>query len=282
MPGLSATSGVVLQHNSEDHISIKNTFLDVRNQEEHMFTIRRISSCPPHSTHSTSVTGEPSMLFTKSRGGSCRWSDLQDSEDDYAKCGLHWDKRFCLFPNDTFLDELPRQTPDIKWKKVHMSASKHLPSRTVYMSEDPWSEVCKVNPVYYAKKKKHSRQSMAKDKKKDLPKFLCTFYVGIEDESSFTVAKRIIGPQGRNMKFIADETPGSKIRLRGKGSMFKERDTGFESMEPLQLNISVTYQAGYERAKELVKQLLNNIYYDHERVYGTRPALDIWEDPRNQ
>eukprot|EP00397_Hematodinium_sp_SG-2012_P054492 GEMP01065748.1.p1 GENE.GEMP01065748.1~~GEMP01065748.1.p1 ORF type:complete len:237 (+),score=46.24 GEMP01065748.1:453-1163(+) len=236
MPGLSATSGVVLQHNSEDHISIKNTFLDVRNQEEHMFTIRRISSCPPHST----------------------------------------------FPNDTFLDELPRQTPDIKWKKVHMSASKHLPSRTVYMSEDPWSEVCKVNPVYYAKKKKHSRQSMAKDKKKDLPKFLCTFYVGIEDESSFTVAKRIIGPQGRNMKFIADETPGSKIRLRGKGSMFKERDTGFESMEPLQLNISVTYQAGYERAKELVKQLLNNIYYDHERVYGTRPALDIWEDPRNQ
>lgn len=83
------------------------------------------------------------------------------------------------------------------------------------------------------------------------------------------------------MKYIAEEAPGSKIRLRGKGSMFKERDTGFESKEPLQINISVTYQAGYEKAKQLVTELLESIYTDFLKFSGKKVELDLYEDPRN-
>ena len=47
------------------------------------------------------------------------------------------------------------------------------------------------------------------------------------------------GPYGKHMKTIATIIPGGKIRLRGKGSGFAERDTGVESPDPLQINVSV-------------------------------------------
>ena len=41
----------------------------------------------------------------------------------------------------------------------------------------------------------------------------------------------------------------AKLRLRGKGSGFAERDTGEESPEPLQLCISCPSQSGYDIAR---------------------------------
>jgi hypothetical protein len=55
-------------------------------------------------------------------------------------------------------------------------------------------------------------------------KFTCRFDVGIENEMTFQVARRIIGVKGGNMKRIVRDT-GIKLRLRGRGSGFLEGAT---------------------------------------------------------
>jgi len=170
-----------------------------------------------------------------------------------------------------------------KYRQVRISGTKQRPPQTVYMSEAPWTEVLPVRKRNPSKPHKYGRSRVPPPQKdtRNLPKYLCTYFVGIEDGPEFTVAKRIIGPQGRNMKYIADEAQGSKIRLRGKGSMFKERETGFESKEPLQINVSVTGRQGYKRAKELVSQLLREIYFEFFKAFGEMKDLNFLEDPRN-
>lgn len=56
----------------------------------------------------------------------------------------------------------------------------------------------------------------------------------------------------------------AKLRLRGKGSGFAERDTNEESPEPLQLCISCPTQHGYEIARTCVEDLLLNVYDEYE------------------
>ncbi len=47
--------------------------------------------------------------------------------------------------------------------------------------------------------------------------------VGIENDNEFNVTRRIIGPTGSHMKRIINEAGGNtKVRLRGRGSGFKE------------------------------------------------------------
>jgi hypothetical protein len=62
-------------------------------------------------------------------------------------------------------------------------------------------------------------------------KYTCRFDIQIDNDSKFQVARRIIGSKGCNMKRIvrmcANGVVGNahniiKIRLRGKGSGFKE------------------------------------------------------------
>jgi len=172
-----------------------------------------------------------------------------------------------------------------RYRQVRLSGNKSRPAQTVFMSETPWSEVLPVRKRNTASELERlgrpQRLQRQKDTRNNLPRFLCTFFVGIEDDAEFTVAKRIIGPQGRNMKYIAEESQGSKIRLRGKGSMFTERETGYESFEPLQINVSVVNRSGYKRAKELVARLLEDIYGEYYKVYGIKVYLDLLEDPRN-
>jgi len=170
-----------------------------------------------------------------------------------------------------------------KYRQVRISGTKQRPPQTVFMSEAPWTEVLPVRKRNPSKMDKYGRSRVAPPPKdtRMVPKYLCTYFVGIEDGPEFTVAKRIIGPQGRNMKYIADEAQGSKIRLRGKGSMFRERETGYESKEPLQINISVTGRMGYKRAKELVAQLLREIYFEYYKMFGELVELSLLEDPRN-
>eukprot|EP00429_Kryptoperidinium_foliaceum_P020351 CAMPEP_0176036000 /NCGR_PEP_ID=MMETSP0120_2-20121206/17825_1 /TAXON_ID=160619 /ORGANISM="Kryptoperidinium foliaceum, Strain CCMP 1326" /LENGTH=281 /DNA_ID=CAMNT_0017369383 /DNA_START=77 /DNA_END=922 /DNA_ORIENTATION=- len=52
-------------------------------------------------------------------------------------------------------------------------------------------------------------------------KYLCRFIVGIEPDQSFRVVSRLIGPRGKHMKEIIAETPGAKLRIRGRGSGYK-------------------------------------------------------------
>eukprot|EP00930_Biecheleria_cincta_P100443 TRINITY_DN92089_c0_g1_i1.p1 TRINITY_DN92089_c0_g1~~TRINITY_DN92089_c0_g1_i1.p1 ORF type:complete len:346 (+),score=39.38 TRINITY_DN92089_c0_g1_i1:185-1222(+) len=96
-------------------------------------------------------------------------------------------------------------------------------------------------------------------------KYTCRFFIGIENEDTFKVAKRIIGANGARMKEILKKSGGTaKLRLRGKGSGFMERDTEQESPEPLQLCISCPESHGYEIARRCAEELLLKVYDDYE------------------
>lgn len=77
-------------------------------------------------------------------------------------------------------------------------------------------------------------------------KFTCRFDIQIPNESGFRVARRIIGFKGGNMKRIIDMCKvkdasgmhGVKLRLRGKGSGFKEGPDCRESDDELHLCVS--------------------------------------------
>lgn len=85
-------------------------------------------------------------------------------------------------------------------------------------------------------------------------KYLATLRVGIPHRHPFGVSKRIIGPNGRNMKVIASMVKGAKIRLRGEG--FQDKDLH----QPLQLNISAHSLEGYVLAKALLMKLLTQVH----------------------
>jgi len=67
------------------------------------------------------------------------------------------------------------------------------------------------------------------------------------------------------MKDIVAKSGGdAKLRLRGKGSGFVERDTNSESNEPLQLCISCPRQEGYNIAARMVEELLLRVYNEYD------------------
>merc|ERR1719198_756676 len=68
------------------------------------------------------------------------------------------------------------------------------------------------------------------------------------------------------MKTIAEQT-GAKLRLRGCGSGLLEGANKQESIDPLMICISAPDVASYQRAKELVKDLLEDIYKEYHHHY---------------
>eukprot|EP00930_Biecheleria_cincta_P033195 TRINITY_DN22993_c0_g1_i1.p1 TRINITY_DN22993_c0_g1~~TRINITY_DN22993_c0_g1_i1.p1 ORF type:complete len:476 (+),score=75.38 TRINITY_DN22993_c0_g1_i1:100-1527(+) len=113
-------------------------------------------------------------------------------------------------------------------------------------------------------------------------KYLCRMKVGIEEEHSFQVCRRIIGPGGENMKRIVDAAGKDgmvKIRLRGKGSKYLEGPEHKESSDSLMLCVSATSRKAFERSAQAVEQLLASIheeYLAHCKVRGLpSPNLEL-------
>ena len=106
-------------------------------------------------------------------------------------------------------------------------------------------------------------------------KLSCKFYIQIENDPDFQICKRIIGADGINIKRIIDFTSKGgngtyimdsvKIRLRGKGSGYKEGPYNRESDEMLNLCVSSKYVDKYRKACSLVQELLINIYEEYKR-----------------
>lgn len=79
-----------------------------------------------------------------------------------------------------------------------------------------------------------------------MKKFTCRYDIQIPNESQFRVARKIIGFKGGNMKKIIDDCKlrdpknkyGVKLRLRGRGSGFKEGPGNCESDDDLHLCVS--------------------------------------------
>jgi hypothetical protein len=94
-------------------------------------------------------------------------------------------------------------------------------------------------------------------------KFQCQFFLGIEEDSRFRVARRVLGEGGENMKRIAAES-GAKLRLRGRGSKFLEGPEKKESEDDLMLCVSCQDAAGFEIAKRAVSDLIEGIHQDYQ------------------
>ena len=92
----------------------------------------------------------------------------------------------------------------------------------------------------------------------------------IANDKDFQIARRLIGSKGCNMIKIRNECKSSedgegiKLRLRGKGSGYKEGPQNKESDEPLHLCISSKNAEEMKKACLLVDELLNQIREDYK------------------
>ena len=107
----------------------------------------------------------------------------------------------------------------------------------------------------------------------NIGKYICKYEILIPNEKDFRIAKRIIGSKGNNMKNIVDLVQGIKLRLRGKGSGFKEGPKNKESDEPLHLCISSKNIEEMNRACLLINNLLEKIYEDY-KIYCYKNGLN--------
>lgn len=111
----------------------------------------------------------------------------------------------------------------------------------------------------------------------------CQFMIGIEQDNKFNVKGRIIGLRGQNMKDIVEKSGiGTKLRLRGRGSGFKEGRENKESDDPLMLCVSAPNVEAYGAAKAEITSLLKDIYVEYARLKRTNaPCIFIHEGPRD-
>lgn len=109
---------------------------------------------------------------------------------------------------------------------------------------------------------KGKRRSSKGSGKGSSDKLQCQFIIGIDEDEKFGVVRRILGRAGANMKSIAERT-GVKLRLRGRGSKFLEGPEQRESADELMLCVSGQDKDGFELAKELVSEILQDIYKQH-------------------
>ena len=135
-------------------------------------------------------------------------------------------------------------------------------------------------------KKNINNYNQQNNEEKNYGKYTCKFEILIPNDKEFQIARRLIGSKGCNMKKIIDECkllePHSndivKLRLRGRGSRYKERPQNKESDEPLHLCISAKNKEGMEKASECINELLSKIYEDYKKhcaKNGIKPISEI-------
>ena len=101
-------------------------------------------------------------------------------------------------------------------------------------------------------------------------KYVCNYSVQIENDNIFMVTKRIIGKNGCFLKKILQESCikygdySTKIRLRGKGSGYVDKNNNCENdEEPLTLSVSSLNYHTYYNCCLLVDNLMNKVYDDY-------------------
>jgi hypothetical protein len=123
-----------------------------------------------------------------------------------------------------------------------------------------------------------NNQDVPSADKDDGIKYTCRYDIQIENEKDFQVARRVIGSKGSNMKRIIQECAQGfdfkinpyevvKLRLRGKGSGFKEGPNQTESDDPLNLCISSKYKEKYDYACSEMEKLLLKVYEEYYHFY---------------
>lgn len=98
-----------------------------------------------------------------------------------------------------------------------------------------------------------------KGKGKGLPHFH-RIEVGIEDDPHFRVVQRLIGPKGKHMQDIVNESPGAKVWIIGRGSRSWEDDVG-----PLMICVGAPTSSVFESAVRLAEDLLAQVREEHRK-----------------
>lgn len=84
--------------------------------------------------------------------------------------------------------------------------------------------------------------------------------VGIEDDLTFHVVRRLIGPRGRHMQDITSVCRGAKVWICGRGSRSWEDSEG-----PLVICVGATTAPSFESAVGQVQELLNRVHEEHRK-----------------
>lgn len=115
-------------------------------------------------------------------------------------------------------------------------------------------------------------------------KYTTRFDIQIENEKEFQVARRLIGPKGVNMKNIVEKCCKGisgpmhdiiKLRLRGRGSGFREGPEKIESLEPLHICISSKYNDKLIIAAEEVEKLVLHVYNEYREFRSKRGLSEV-------
>jgi hypothetical protein len=95
------------------------------------------------------------------------------------------------------------------------------------------------------------------------------YNIGIPNDKNFSIKKKILGKNGNYLKQIIIKCAhphndySTKIRLRGKGSGYKEGENKEESNIPLQLCISSQDIRAFHDCCLEIEKLLNKIYFEY-------------------
>ena len=151
---------------------------------------------------------------------------------------------------------------------------------------------------YIPKNKKDKEKEKEKEKENEVKfhtnstrdyqfKYVSRYIVQIENEKNFPVTKMIIGNNGKLLRQIllencinyGDHT--TKIRLRGKGSGYKEGPKNEESKDPMELCISSLNMLSYMRCSQAIENLLLHVYYQYYIYQCNNISLDKKDNNNN-
>ena len=117
-------------------------------------------------------------------------------------------------------------------------------------------------------------------------KYVSRYIVQIENEKNFPVRNMIIGNKGMQLRNILYNNcikygdQSTKIRLRGRGSGYKEGPNKEESKEPMELCISSLNLISFTNCSIEIENLLKQIYYKYY-VYQCNNYIEQSKDKNN-
>lgn len=121
---------------------------------------------------------------------------------------------------------------------------------------DEYREFCEANS-------KFSVQCM-------VDRLTCAIRVGIEEDAAFRVVRRLLGIGGKNMQFIISEAgQGTMVAILGRGSQLGGNHWQ-ASQGPLVARVSAANRPSFDRACELVRDLLADVNEEYKQFCRMR------------
>lgn len=134
--------------------------------------------------------------------------------------------------------------------------------------QEEWTQVTQKRPRKLAEKK-HSHMASQKalgaevrSKHNDCRHFQ-RHPVGIVDDDDFRVVRRLLGPGGKNLKHISEQSNGAKVWISGKGSSRSANDV--DNVGPLTLCIRAASKEDVTAASARVLELLESIHEQYHK-----------------